>query len=424
MSGHMASERGTKFIRLALALLAVGGVLGVCALAALAYFSAEEEGGGRGGRGPRVAAVEVGTVQRGRVEDRRTFVGTLASPAEVRVAAKVGGRVEAVAVDLADEVRPGQVVARLDDAELAAEVAAAQAEVQVARANLAEAKSGAEIASRELDRTRVLQGRGVASESQYDAAQSAELAARTKVEVADAQVARAVAALDSAKVRLGYASVAVTWTPDDGDAGVRVVAERSVEEGDTIAANAPLMTIVQLDPLRAVLFVTERDYARLSPGQSVDLSTDAYPGRSFPATVDRVSPTFDETSRQARVELAVPNARRLLKPGLFVRAEATLDAAEDATTVPATALTRRGDGDAVFVLRPGEEGGEIARLVAVTLGLRAAGRVQVLTDEADALRPGDRVIVLGQQLVDDGSAVTVPETAAATTRRSAGEGGR
>ena len=350
--------------------------------------------------GPPAAPVAVATVERGTIRDIQSFGGTLESRASVTIAAKVGGRVESLSADFADEVTRGQTVATLDSAEYAADVAAANADLAVAQANVTEATSAQEIAQRELGRVRTLQERGVSSEAQFDTASAAALASDARVEVANAELQRAQAALESATVRLGYATVAAEWSGGDD---ARVVAERFVEEGDTVAANTPLMTIVELDRLRAVLFVVERDYARLQAGQAVTLTTDAHPGREFEATVDRVSPVFDANSRQARVELAVPNDDRALRPGLFVRARATLAEAEGVLTVPEAALTRRGGETSLFVL--GDDGN--VRLVPVTPGIREGERVQLL--EADGVGEGDRVVTLGQQLLDDGSAAVVPE---------------
>ena len=379
------------------ALLVVGGI----AWGVWAKLASDAGPPERPGIGP--APVEVAEVVRGPIEDRRVFSGTLESTAEIRVAAKVGGRVERLAVDLADEVELGQTVAVLDSAEYTAAVAQAEAELAVANANLSEAISALEIARRELQRVKTLQDRGVVSEAQFDTAAAEELAASSQVEVAKAEVQQAQAALEAERIRLGYATVNATWSGGDG---LRVVSQQFVEEGDTVAPNTPLLSIVELDPIRAVVYVTERDYARLRPGQRVALRTDAFPGRAFEGEVARVSPVFNEASRQARVELTVPNPEHALKPGMFVRAEAVLDSAPDALTVAEIALTERAGQESVFVV---DEAGETVRLVPVELGIRQGDRVQVM---ARGLEAGDRVVTLGQQLLDEGSEITIPDTSA------------
>lgn len=136
------------------------------------------------------APVEVVPVVLGAITERRTFSGTLTSPAEIHVAARIGGRIERLHVDLADEVEQGQVVAELDSAEFQQAVALADAELAVARANESEAVSALEIAGRELQRVKTLQDRGVVSDAQFDTAAAEELAARSRVEVARARCSR------------------------------------------------------------------------------------------------------------------------------------------------------------------------------------------------------------------------------------------
>jgi RND family efflux transporter MFP subunit len=350
----------------------------------------------------RAVPVEVAAIERGRIELHRTFSGTLESLAEFRVAPKVGGRIEHLAVDLADEVENGAVVATLDSEEYEQAVSQAEADLEVAEANLTEARSAKEIADRAMQRQTVLLERGVASDAQFDSAKADQLAATARVAVAEAQVLRAKSSLQTARIQLGYTQVRASWSEGDNN---RLVAERMVEPGDTVAANTPLMSIVELDPIQAVLYVAERDYARLKTGQPVTLRTDAYPGRAFTGEVARVSPVFQSSSRQARVELLVPNEERLLKPGMFIRAEAVLGSVEDATIVPEEAIVMRADRPVVFVI---DEATKTAKMLAVERGIANAGRVQVTGDGLTG-----RVVTLGQQLLDDGSSVMLPEDAEA-----------
>lgn len=344
------------------------------------------------------APVEVAPVEQGTIEWRRTFSGTLESPGEFVVAPKISGRVERLAVDLSDFVKRGQVVAGLDDDEYVQSVAQAEAELAVAKANLQEAVSTLEIAERELARVKTLTSQGIGSESQLDIATADQLARQAAVQVAQAEMNRAEAALSTARIRLGYTKVTAFWT---GGSDERVVARRHVEEGDTVAANSPLFTIVELNPIRAVIYLTGRDYGRMQPGQPVVLTTDSYPGQVFTGAVSRVAPVFQESSRQARAELAVTNPDRLLKPGMFVRTEAVLDRVENATIVPVTALTRRDGKTGVFVVNTS---GNAVAWRPVNVGIRDGERVQVLGDGLQG-----RVVTLGQQLLDDGSAITIPQ---------------
>jgi len=350
----------------------------------------------RGGKG--AVPVEVAVIERGPIEHRRTFTGTLDPKAEFVVAPKVSGRVEELHVDLADTVRRGQLVAKLDDDEYVQSVAQAEADFLVAKANLAEAGSLLNIAERELKRVEKLRERGVASESQRDTAKADQLAKQAHVAVTGAQVTRAEASLEAARIRLGYSKITAGWR---GGNDQRVVAERYVDEGETVAANAPLLRIVEMNPITAVFFVTERDYALLRTGQVVTLRTDAHPDVAFEGRIARIAPVFRESTRQAQVEVDVDNAELRLKPGMFVRVTVVLDRVEDAIIVPEQALVRRDGRDGVFVVA-GD--GQTVAWREVEVGFRQGGRVQVTGDGLNT-----QVVTLGQQLLEDSSAVSVAE---------------
>ena len=384
---------GSTIITLIIVLVVVGtGIIWVV----LNHLQGQSTSRGRDDDSPEVP-VEVARIERGPIELRRMFSGTLEARAEFVAAPKVSGRVVRLNVNLADMVTRGQVVAELDDDEYIQAVAQAKADVAVARANLAEADSALKIANRELRRVVTLRGGGVASESQYDTAQANQLAKQAQLEVAKAQVTRAESALETANIRLGYTQVTADWTGGDE---YRVVAERYVDEGNTVSANAPLLLIVELDPITAVIFVTEKDYPFMRRGQSVSLTTDAYPGETFDGRIERIAPVFQQATRQARVELTVHNENHRLKPGLFVRATVVLTRMPEAVIVPQQALTERAGRTGVFVV--GKEGRSVVWRE-VTAGIREGDRVQV---EGSAL--AGRVVTLGQHLLDHGSAITIP----------------
>jgi len=387
-------KKGQRNIIVLLVIIGVAAGIGWMILHRLQ--TSQGPSGGRGG--PASTPVEVARIVLGPMEWRQTFSGTLESPTKLVVAPKIGGRIVKLNVDLGDRVNRGQVVAGLDDDEYVQAVNLARADLEVAKANLAEAESALDIAARKLKRMEQLRQRNVASESEFDAAQAEHLGKLAHVDVSKAQLARAEAALETARIRLGYTRVTASWA--DGG-GHRVVGDRYVDEGETVSANDPLISVVQLDPIKAVIFVTEKDYVHLKQGQSARLFTDAYPGERFEARIDRISPVFRETSRQAKVELRVVNPEHRLKPGMFVRATVTLLRVEDAITVPQQALTQRNDRDGVFVVNP--DGRSVAwREVAV--GIREGDRVQVTGGGLSG-----RVVTLGQQLVDDGSRITIPD---------------
>ena len=352
-----------------------------------------------GSRGKETWAtpVETAAIERGPMALRRTFSGTLESGAEFLVAPKVSGRVEHLAVEMGDPVIRRQEVARLDNDEYVQAVAQAEADLAVANADLTGAENADKIAQRELDRMETLKKRGVSSASQVDVARANWLAAQARVEMAQAQVLKARAQLETTRIRLGYTTVFADWT---GGSDTRFMAEKFVTEGDTVSANAPLVSIVELDPLLAVLFVTEKDYGRLEIGQPADLSTDAFPGRSFQGNIVRISPVFRTQTRQARVEVRVANLELRLKPGMFVRVSVILDQVADALMVPETALVTRNHETGVFVVSVDEK--KVSWHPVVT-GIRQNGRVQIQGENL-----AGQVVTLGHQMLDHGSLIRIP----------------
>ncbi len=369
----------------------VPAALLLTALAALACSG----GGSRDSTDRKPIPVEVAEVSFDAVVAERVLAGTLEATASIEVIARVRGRVAALGVDLGDPVSRGQVVALLEDEELEQGDRAAGAAVEVARADVARAEATLTARDRERLRASELSPQGAISRADLDAADDAVAAARASLAAARAQLARVVAERDTARARLSYTRVEATWA--EGDAS-RVVAARHVDEGSTVQPEQPLFTIVDLDPLRAVVSVTERDYIGITAGQAVTLHTDALPERAFGGRVARVAPVFDPGSRQARVEIHVDNPDGALKPGMFVRVRVEVGRSAGDAVVPIAALTARADVPGVFVV----DADGRARFRPVGVGLRSGDRAAVRGDGVEG-----SVVTLGHQELADGVLVHV-----------------
>ena len=379
---------------LALSAVASGGVVGLGWLLVSALGAEATGTAVAGPAGP--VPVEVAEVREAPMERRRTFSGTLEAAATFDVAAKVGGRVERITVDLADVVTRGQVIAELDDAEYDQAVAQARADVAVADAEKTAADNALAIARRAFERVEGLHARSIAAEQELDTARAEKLEAEAAVAVTSSRVTRARAALKAATIREEYTRVTADWSGDDEQ---RIVAARFADEGQTVAANTPIVSIVDIDPVIVVVHATEKDYADLRTGQAVEVDTDAYPGVTFQGRVSRVAPVFRVESRQARVELSVDNPGGRLKPGMFVRAHTVLDRVENAKAVPRDALAQRDGQTVVFVLT--EDGTHVAQRI-VQVGIESEGWVQVTGEGLEG-----RIVTLGQQKLEDGTEVAV-----------------
>ncbi len=351
----------------------------------------EEQGGGRFGR--PLVAVEVAQVSYEPIEDTRRFTGTIYPLYQYVVAPKVSGRITRLNVRIGDWVDRGEIIAKIDDAEYQQAVLEADANLRIAKANLAEVQSQFELAKQELERVRSLQEKGIASPAELDAAVSNYDALQSRIKLAHAQVEQRQAALNSAKIRLGYTVLKGT---EPGFVG-----ERFADEGNLLAPNSPVVSIIGIDTVIVRTTVIERVYGQIEVGQPAEVEVDAYPGRAFSGTVSRIAPMLDEESRVAKMEVEVANESLLLKPGMFCAVAVRLAEKGSAQVVPAQAVVSRAGQTGVFVVR-GDEA--IAHYVPVELGISTADKSEILRPEIEGL-----VVTLGQHLLEEGSGVILPE---------------
>ncbi|GAB4390234.1 MAG: efflux RND transporter periplasmic adaptor subunit [Thermodesulfovibrionales bacterium] len=353
--------------------------------------------GSAGKRGGGAVAVEVAPVETATVRDSKVFTGTLVSSARFTVAPRVSGRLEKLLVNVGDTVRNGDLVAVLEDEEFIQQAGQAEAELRVARANLEESRSALEIAEREFERVRALREKKIVSQSDLDSAEAGYNAQVARHKVSQAQVAEKEAAFEAAKVRLSYTKIRASW---EKNGGPRVVGERFAEQGDMLAQGSPIISVLDIASLTSVIHVTEGDYYKFRKGLPVVVYNDALPGRRFAGAVERIAPLLKETSREARVEIAVPNEGGLLKPGMFVRVEAEFAVREGSTVVPVRALASRGGRQGVFLADLEKKK---AGFVPLTVGVISGDVAEVLEPRIEGW-----VVTLGQHLLDDGSSITVP----------------
>lgn len=344
----------------------------------------------------RFVPVEVATVHRGPLSFYRTFSGTIDPRAQFAVAPKVSGRIQRLLVDVSDLVVRGQVVVEMENAEFEQEVIEAEARLAVAEANRDEAVSRFVIAKRQLERAKTLSDRGIASESAFDSAQAQFLTGQSAVKVAEANVKREDALLRAARIRLGYTQVKADWQQGDNE---RTVAERFVDEGNTVAANTPILSIMEIDPVIAVIQVTEKDYPLIRLGQQANVQADGFPDKIFSGTVSRIAPVFRESSRQAKMEIQVANPEHLLKPGMFTRCTLELDRSEEAISVPEMAITKRSEQTGVFRVT---EDSTSVEWVEVRQGFKSGDQIQLIDSELSG-----RVVILGQQFIKEGSKIRI-----------------
>ena len=347
-----------------------------------------------GGGETRPVAVAVARIEERDLVERRRFTGSIEGADRIEITPRVGGRVAKVFVNLGDRVESGDPLLQLDTEEFEQDVAQAAAELEVAEASLAEALASRDATRRELQRTRELRDQGIASRSELEGAETEVALAQTRVALAESQIRQRRSALRTREIQLSYTRIAAGT-----DDSTRWVAERHVDPGAVISANETALALVRLQPVRAILAVTEADYGRLSPGQAARVYTAAYPDAGFAGTIARIAPEFRPGSRQARVEVEIPNERNQLRPGMFVEAAITLGERNAVLAIPRDAIIQRETGPTLFsVDRSGER--PRARRHQAVIGVRDGNWIELLEPD---LPPRAEVVILGQHLLADGT---------------------
>jgi HlyD family secretion protein len=291
------------------------------------------------GRKPAPVKYVTQPAQRGNLVVTVSATGTLEPLKKVDVGIEVSGTIESVAADYNDEVKVGQVLARLDTTRLEAQAQQNEAALEAARAKVLQAQASVQEAEAQLarlNRVREMSGGKVPSQNDLDTATANLARYKADEESAKASVAQARAALDVTRTDL---SKAVIRSPING-----VVLERAVEPGQTVAASfqAPvLLTLAEdLTQMELQVDVDEADIGRVREGQEATFTVDAYPDRAFPARITQVrfgSQTVDGVVTYKTV-LKMDNSGLALRPGMTATAVITVDRRENVLLVPNVAL--------------------------------------------------------------------------------------
>ena len=330
------------------------------------------------------AAIEVTTAAAIKRDLPRFFeaTGSLAGDQQTDVAPQTTGKVIAVGVDIGSAVRRGQMLVRLDDAELKLRVDQATAQVQQAQAavrqaeekiglrpgqafepnrvaEVAAARVAFDLAEKNLRRAEKLIESGDVSRSfydeqrarrdqlkeQYDVALAQARQNFAGVEVARTNVANANAQLALARKNLSYA---VIPAPIDG-----YISERTADVGEYVAPQEKVATIVRTNPLRIRIDIPEQAIPEVRVGQSVSITTSAWPDRNFSGRVARIAPNVSATSRTLTVEAEIENSSGALKPGQFATVRILQERADPAVLVPVRAVVTEAGVSRLYVIKDG-----------------------------------------------------------------------
>ena len=322
--------------------------------------------------------------------------GALAPKFEVDVKSELTGLVREVYVNEWVRVKKGELLARIDVREQESFVKRTEAALQSAKASLLQARVAETRARRELERMQKLKDAGLATQQALDDAGTEAEAAASRIEAARAQVSAAEEDLSQVRTRLAKGLI---YAPIAG-----IVSERRANEGDLVGeagANQPLFHIVDNRILNLTVTVPSGMMAGLRPGQPLEFTTDALPGRTFRGTVMFINPAVNEADRSVRGIAEVNNAVDDLKGGLFVKGRIVTGSRGGIILVPREALSGWdvvGKKARIWIVE-----GERAKGREVQTGLATEAGVEIAT----GLIPGEIYVVRGAFNVKEGDRLSI-----------------
>ena len=273
------------------------------------------------------------------------------------IAPQSGGRIQKLNVEVGDFVSKGQILAEMDRVQLE------QAELKLRNDET------------ELERVRTLLAQGGISQADFEQLELACNVSRSSFRNIEENT--------------------ILRSPVSG-----VITARNYDRGDMYAMAQPIYTVQQITPVKVLVAISETEYTKVKKGDKVTLTADALPGKSFEGTVGRLYPTMDAVTHTFNVEVVVPNTRRELRPGMYVRANVNFGDNRSITVPDTAVLKMQGSGTrTLFVIN--DEGVSEVRMV--TLGRHWDGKYEILS----GLQEGDRVVYKGNSTLKAGVEVEI-----------------
>ncbi len=342
----MVEIRKTSFAAFAITLLLLGGCGG-------------NKGGGRFAMPPM--PVEVAQVRVQSVADRYEAVGTIEAIESITVVSEIDAAVVSLPFQEGRFIRRGELIAQLDDSQLAAE----------------------------LQRAEALHDQSHTSYERIKAV--VDQKAGTPQDLDDAAAALKVADANLALARARFAKTRIV-APFDG-----IIGARNVSVGTFLRAGQSITELANIDEIRVDFSAPERYLSQLNDGAEATVSTTAYPGYSLKGKIIAIEPVLDAGTRSARVVARVANPGRKFRPGMSADVSVVLSQRPKAVTIPNEAVFANGNESFVFVVKPDST----AARVPVQLGTRLADVVEVVR----GLSAGEEVVRAGHQKLFEGARV-------------------
>ena len=305
--------------------------------------------------------VKIQELKSQRIAKQLELSSTLEGYETMNISPSITGHIEHIYVQVGSRVSKGAMLVRMD-----------QTQLNTTRINLASTKT-------ELDRVTALKASGSISEQVYD------------------------------QTKAGYDQLVETERFQEENTFVKaqfsgVISAKNYEDGE-MYTGAPILQLCQISRLKAIINIPESYFPLVKQGMKVNVYSDIYPDKVFPATIEIVYPTIDPSSHTFQAKLNIPNPGEKIRPGMYVRTTMALGEI-DALVVPYQSVLKLTGSNERYIF---VADGNTARRVAVTLGQRFDDQVEILPVNPADLKEGDNLVVTGQARLVDGSPLEIVE---------------
>lgn len=331
-------------------------VMALCTLAACGGKSADKQATTTQKEAEKV---KVQTLQNERIAKSIELSSTLEGYETMNISPSITGHIEHIYVEVGSRVSKGAMLVRMD-----------QTQLNTTKINLANTKT-------ELERVTALKAAGSISQQVYDQTKAAH----------DQLVETERFQNENTFVRAQFSGVITAKNFEDGE----------------MYTGAPILQLAQISRLKAIINIPESYYPLVKQGMKIDVRSEIYPDKVFPATIEIVYPTIDPSTHTFQAKLNIPNSGEKIRPGMYVKTTLALGEM-DAIVVPyQSVLKLTGSNDRyVFTNQDGT-----AHRVAVTLGQRFDDRIEIIPVIPGDIKEGDQLIVTGQARLVDGSKLEI-----------------
>ena len=309
-----------------------------------------------------VIPVEVSNVSRGNISAYYANTATLEAEQEATIVSKVRGIVREIYVEEGEEVKAGQVIAKIEDDQY--------------RIEAARAKATLDRLKNDFDRNKELYEKNLIAAEAYQNSQY--------------EYESQKAAYELAQLNLEHTSIK---SPIGG-----VISERFVKVGNMIGTDQQVYRVTDFNPLQAILHVPEHEMAKIRKDQRAELRVDALPNQTFAGHVERISPVVDASTGTFKVTVYVDETKGMLRPGMFGRVKIVYDTRENTRMIPKSAVMSEDLAQSVYVIRD-----SLAFKKAIKTGYTNGVNVEVI----EGLEDGEMVVTIGQGSLQDSTKVNV-----------------